>query len=136
MPNLARQRCFNHGEREAAVCCRECGRYFCRECATEHDGRMLCAPCIGKASARKERRGRRWAGGVVRGAAGAVMLGLVWVLFYLLGQGLLMIPSEYHKGEFWTRSWREKDYPSGEDRKDKEETPPASGEAPAPEADT
>ena len=36
MSNLIHQRCSNHPGREAAVRCPECGRFFCRECVTEH----------------------------------------------------------------------------------------------------
>ena len=46
--NLSQQRCFNHTSREAVARCPECGRFFCRECITEHDDRVLCAVCLGK----------------------------------------------------------------------------------------
>ena len=46
MTALAHQRCFNHALREAAARCPGCGNFFCRECVTEHDDRVLCAACL------------------------------------------------------------------------------------------
>ncbi|MDR2849674.1 MAG: rhomboid family protein [Verrucomicrobiota bacterium] len=44
--SLRLQRCARHADREAAARCPACGRSFCRECVTEHEGRWLCASCI------------------------------------------------------------------------------------------
>jgi hypothetical protein len=44
--NLADQRCFNHALREAVARCPQCTQFFCRECITEHDDRVLCAACL------------------------------------------------------------------------------------------
>lgn len=46
MIDLARQRCLRHDFREAVCRCPGCGRFFCRECVTEHGGRLLCAACL------------------------------------------------------------------------------------------
>ena len=43
---LRHQRCYHHHGREAVVRCPECGRFYCRECVTEHDDRMLCSRCL------------------------------------------------------------------------------------------
>ena len=48
MAAVALQRCLHHGEREAIARCPECGSFFCRECITEHDERVLCASCLAK----------------------------------------------------------------------------------------
>jgi len=40
------QRCWNHEAREAACRCPACGRAYCRECVSEHEGRLLCAVCL------------------------------------------------------------------------------------------
>jgi len=45
-PNVIRLRCFYHDFREAACRCPICQRYFCRECVTEHDDRVLCVECL------------------------------------------------------------------------------------------
>jgi hypothetical protein len=46
MTAVAHQRCLHHHEREAVARCPECGHYFCRECITEHDERVICASCL------------------------------------------------------------------------------------------
>ena len=46
MEDLVHQRCFNHMLREAVACCPECRRYFCRECVTEHEDKVLCAAYV------------------------------------------------------------------------------------------
>ncbi len=48
MTQALQQRCRNHLTREAAVRCPLCRDYFCRECVTEHDDRLICAVCLKK----------------------------------------------------------------------------------------
>jgi len=100
MRNLTHQRCFNHSVREAAARCPECGHFYCRECITEHDDRVICATCIGKLA--KTPLTQR-AGFVSVLRAGQLMMGLAVTLlfFYLLGQSLLSIPSSFHDGTVW-----------------------------------
>jgi hypothetical protein len=43
---IAHLRCQQHPHREAVARCPNCSQSFCRECITEHDGRMLCLPCL------------------------------------------------------------------------------------------
>jgi hypothetical protein len=90
--NLVDQRCSNHALREAAVECPSCKRFFCRECVTEHQGRMICVSCVtGRVAAEPRARFRaRW---TIMAAAGIV---LAWLLFYYLGLTLTRIPSEFH----------------------------------------
>ncbi|MCX6604407.1 MAG: rhomboid family protein [Acidobacteria bacterium] len=45
---IAQLRCQQHPAREAIARCPNCRQSFCRECITEHDGRMLCLPCLAK----------------------------------------------------------------------------------------
>lgn len=52
------RRCFNHAEREAVARCPECRREFCRECITEHKGRMLCTNCLGRMLSEKKAKHR------------------------------------------------------------------------------
>ncbi len=98
--DLARQRCYNHAHREAAARCPACRRYYCRECVIEHESRLLCAACVAAGAAREERREKRhgWPGAV----AGA-MLGvfLAWAFFFIIGWGLLSLPSPTHATEVW-----------------------------------
>ena len=100
MPGLSQQRCFQHSAREAVARCPECRRFFCRECVTEHDARLLCAACL-KQSARAP---------VLRSGVLVPLLRLCQVtfgllitvtFFYLLGRQLLSIPSSFHDGTIW-----------------------------------
>ena len=98
--DLTRKRCFNHSSREAAARCLTCGRFFCRECVTEHAGRVNCALCLGELNGEPTgrsgglRRLRRWA------ACGAGVV-VAWTIFYLLGKALLTIPTSFHEGTMW-----------------------------------
>lgn len=93
-------RCAVHPAREAAARCVGCAAYFCRECVTEHGGRLLCAPCL-RAAARPKAAARRGgsAGRLLGAAAGAA---LAWLFFWTLGRSLLLIPSSFHDGTIWT----------------------------------
>jgi len=98
MSLLAQHRCVIHAGREAAARCPSCRQFFCRECVTEHDGRIFCAACLRKKSAPRVKEQRRL--GVLLGPV-ALVSGflLTWVAFYLLGQVLLKTPSEWHEGK-------------------------------------
>ncbi|MBI5091025.1 MAG: rhomboid family protein [Candidatus Hydrogenedentes bacterium] len=105
MAALAEQRCFNHAVREAAARCLDCKRFFCRECVTEHAGRMLCALCLVKASQSPQARRRARAIAVlVRPAQVAASVLFLWLVFYAIGQGLLMLPDTFHKQDLWQSS--------------------------------
>lgn len=92
---LAHQRCWTHAGREAVSRCVSCRRYFCRECATEHDGRMLCVSCLAAQAAQETgARGTRWAWWAAGAAAG---LAAAFVLFYSLGYVLEQLPPEWSR---------------------------------------
>ena len=91
---LSNERCFNHAKREAAARCPECGRYFCRECVSEYEERLLCAYCLKKLGVRPP--GRRAASALVRALPVLAGFLLLWSAFYLLGRSLLTIPSRFH----------------------------------------
>lgn len=99
MTSLVHQRCTLHGHREAVAICPECRHPFCRECVTEHDDRIVCASCIRKLVEQKQasRRGPRIPGGF-RATTGFVV---AWLIFYLVGQTLLRLPSSFHEGALW-----------------------------------
>jgi hypothetical protein len=104
MQDLAQRRCFNHVIREAVARCPECGRYFCRECVTEHADRVLCASCLGKKikSSATRRSGLNGLIQIVQFLLGAMVL---WIFFYYLGQILLSLPSSFHEGSIWNAEW-------------------------------
>jgi hypothetical protein len=104
MEDLQHQRCFNHLSREAVARCPECRRYFCRECVTEHEDKVLCAACLGQkinsdafALTRFNRYSR-----VIQFLLGGMLL---WIFFYYLGQILLALPSAFHEGTLWELGW-------------------------------
>ena len=104
MPDITHQRCHNHRQREAVARCPECGRFFCRECITEHADKVFCAACLrrmvepsGKISNRFQRLLQ----------LGHFLLGILilYLLFYYLGQILLALPSDFHEGTLWQTGW-------------------------------
>jgi hypothetical protein len=100
MSSLIHQRCFNHVGREAVARCPACGHFFCRECITEHDDKIICAACLA-ALARAAPRPARGAGWLRRAALGLVGFVLAWFFFYVLAQGLLQLPSPSLENSTW-----------------------------------
>ncbi len=98
--SILHERCFNHAQREAAAYCLECHHAFCKECVTEHEGRVVCSSCLRKvvtASSRTVGRARSLI------FASCVVVGFFasWSLFYLLGKTLLLLPSSFHENALW-----------------------------------
>jgi hypothetical protein len=94
--SLVEQRCWHHPAREAVVRCPECKRFYCRECVTEHLGRMICASCVAQASRAGLPTGRlrnlAWTGLAFGGFL------LAWLIFYYVGVILARIPSDFFGG--------------------------------------
>lgn len=93
--DLTLQTCAIHADRKAIARCPSCANYFCRECVTEHEGRFLCSNCLQRRSAPIEpaqRSGGRFATAIGIGIGIAV----AWFFFYLIGQLLILIPSNLH----------------------------------------
>ena len=88
------QRCFNHAVREAVAQCPSCKRYYCRECVTEHAGRMICVVCVNALTHDTHKTARsaraRWAFFAIAGIL------IAWLVFYYLGLTLARIPSKVH----------------------------------------
>ena len=95
MQNLLQQRCFNHALREAVARCPECTRFFCRECVTEHDDRVVCSACL-KKLVRPPLARRAAFVRILR--VGQCMAGLLiaWFFFFSIGESLLRIPASFH----------------------------------------
>ncbi len=96
MQTLTKQRCYNHARREAAVRCPGCHKYFCRECVSEHEEQLLCILCLQKqrtspATLKERLRPLRL---LFRTALTFVLL---WLAFYSLGKGLLLLPHAFHE---------------------------------------
>jgi len=105
MTDVSRQRCSLHADREAVVRCPVCRGFFCRECVTEHEDRMLCNRCLTRMTDRATTGGggRFFLLGVaLQGATGFILL---WIAFSLIGRMLLSIPSSFHEGTIWQAGW-------------------------------
>jgi hypothetical protein len=91
---LVDQRCVNHMLREAVAQCPSCKRFFCRECVTEHQGRMICVSCVhalaGDAKKTAKTARARWTAMALAGIL------IAWLVFYYLGLTLARIPSKFH----------------------------------------
>ena len=108
MSILAHQRCFNHASREAVARCPECAQFFCRECVTEHDDRVICTACLKKLVRVPLSQRPAFAGAI---SATQALLGLLaaWFFFYLLGAALLALPTAFHEGTLWQVNWLDKE---------------------------
>lgn len=107
MPDLSQQRCLNHALREAVARCPECGHFYCRECVTDHDDRIICASCLKKlvAAGRHARFPIASFRLLAQSLAGIV---IIWLFFYLIGSTLISIPAAFHEGTLWQKSfWSE-----------------------------
>lgn len=107
MNEVTHQKCKRHALREAVARCPSCKGFFCRECITEHDDKVICSDCLQKISGMTARPAvrLRWA---ARSGGALAGLFLLWISFYYLGQLLLSIPSDFHEGTFWSSSqWKE-----------------------------
>ena len=104
MPALSHQRCLHHITREAVARCPECGHFYCRECITEHDDRVICASCLKKVAAvvKSGPRLRLNLWPLMQGMGGFV---LAWFVFYTVGRMLLSLPEEFHKDSLWQDKW-------------------------------
>ena len=102
MSSLALQRCHHHADREAIARCPECGQFYCRECITEHDERIICASCLAKLTRPPEKAAVRFRLGALRPIFGAISgLIVAWLCFYIVGRSLLAIPTTFHASALW-----------------------------------
>jgi len=93
--DLTRRRCRHHPSRVAAALCPGCGRFYCRECISEHRERVLCAECLRDEGTPQSVRHKPFATArtALRVASGVLC---AWLFFYLLGQVLLRLPDAVH----------------------------------------
>lgn len=99
MSSISTRRCFNHAQREAVARCPVCANFFCRECITEHDGRMICARCL--LPSQTPQRKRRLAAAALRSIQVLAGVLVLWLVFFLVGRALLLVPSSFHDGSLW-----------------------------------
>jgi hypothetical protein len=103
MNALVQQRCLHHAGREAVARCPQCQRFFCRECVSEHDDRILCAACLRQLLTPPPVRHRGNFRVLVTLAQSALAVALIWFFFFLVGKGLLAIPTSFHEGTLWEK---------------------------------
>ncbi len=97
---LSKQRCFNHANREAVARCPECRKFFCRECITEYDHRMICASCLTRLTGDEEESRPRFTS-IVRASQFTLAIVILWLFFYISGQWLLSLPATFHDSAVW-----------------------------------
>lgn len=96
------QRCVHHSAREAVARCPGCARFFCRECVSEHDDRVLCARCLARVQSEHVEKSSRFAQ-VFRLVGVALGLAVTWWFFDLAGRGLIRLPASVHEGTVWEK---------------------------------
>lgn len=107
MESLSQKHCLHHALREAVARCPECKQFYCRECITEHDDRVICAGCLKKIT--KVVAGKKYnLAGLGRVALGVFGILTAWLFFYWIALGLVSIPAKFHDGTIWQAGfWEE-----------------------------
>lgn len=100
MADLSRQRCLNHSGREAAAKCPQCSHFYCRECITEHEDKIICASCLEKQFEPDDKKKKNF-GKLLKWSGAFFGIVLIWLFFFFLGKLLLLIPSAFHEGSIW-----------------------------------
>lgn len=87
------RRCVLHAQREAAARCPGCKRFYCRECITEHDGKVLCSGCLTENT--RERSEKKQGSGHFKMTAGLIGTFLVLLLiFFSMGVLIQILPEK------------------------------------------
>ena len=107
MEGLSQQHCLNHALREAVARCPECKQFYCRECITEHEDRVVCASCLKKVA--QTATGKKYSlAGLARVSLCAVGFLTAWLFYYWIGDALLSASADFHDGTVWkTGFWEE-----------------------------
>jgi len=96
--SIAAQRCFAHNERGASGRCPACIRFYCRECLTEHEGRVLCTRCLQALTKPGDVKSFSILRGITRGVAGLLGVAFAGAFFYLVGLLMARLPASFHDG--------------------------------------
>ncbi len=100
---LAQKRCSRHPMREAAARCPECHGFFCRECITEHDSRVICANCLARLGAARTNAPKRKRWKYLWHATQCIVgVMFAWLYFYSWSRILVAIPENFHEGSAWS----------------------------------
>jgi len=104
MRNITHKHCFNHSQRMASARCPQCKRFFCKECITEHSGKVLCTACLSQTALTATDKHSHWAV-LIHAIQFMIGLWLLWSFFYYFAQILLLIPTSFHEGSLWQSGW-------------------------------
>ena len=85
--SLKNRRCFNHADREASARCPVCQNDFCRECITEHKGKMLCVNCLKESTQKKQNKKKIFAP-VFYILLLAITVIIIFLCFVNMGRGI------------------------------------------------
>lgn len=93
--------CATHAERLSAARCPLCEQFYCSECITEHEGKLICAGCLaaGEKVGAETREVRTFPLAAVAQFGFALLF--LWLLFYFFAQTLGDIPDDFHDGTIW-----------------------------------
>lgn len=95
--------CAIHADRHAGARCPQCKEFYCNECITEHEGRLICAACLSApddSTASVRKRTQIWSFlSLLLQATLALMI--CWLIFFLFAQTLGDMPNEFHDGTIW-----------------------------------
>ncbi len=93
--------CFHHVDREPVARCPECSRYFCRECVSDHDGRLLCSDCLLALTNQQEEQQQARIKKLLPPLQLIFGLLAAWLAFYFVANSLLSLPATIHDGTIW-----------------------------------
>ncbi|NJK91951.1 MAG: rhomboid family protein [Blastochloris sp.] len=97
MTTLLRQNCLNHPSREASARCIGCHVFFCRECVSEHQGVMICAPCLAQQSSPTPRLQQSWLPSLLGWLTALLSLLFLWLIAFSLGRFLGTLPHSFQE---------------------------------------
>ncbi len=101
MNEIIHRKCHNHENREAVAQCPECEKFFCRECITEYDDRILCTRCLDKIIHASKIKTSRLST-LFRSTGALFGILILWLAFYYLGRIIVSIPADFHEGAIWS----------------------------------
>ncbi len=99
---LREQQCVLHPRRGAVARCPLCNCFYCHECITEHDGKVLCRRCLHQQTADtdKEISFLDRYGAIVslffKSFLAMIGLLLLWLIFITIGSMLIRLPNSFY----------------------------------------
>jgi len=100
------KRCVNHSSRESVAICPVCSKTYCRECITEHKGKMLCRNCLEEQIQKnnKAKKNRTKIKATIMIVLFVTAFFSSWFFFALTGYFLASMPQKYHLSKIFEGS--------------------------------